>query len=120
MTNWIGRDRDELVQLYEMPDGRKKLLYFPAYFEMISTRLCVFGGRAVSPDRVGVAVIEGKRVLSYKEFSTYEEARAELAAKLGARIVSNNPLRSCVPLRGWNRYRLVHSSPEVSIYEFRQ
>jgi len=90
--------------------GRKKLLYFPAYFEMISTRLCVFGGRAVSPDRVGVAVIEGKRVLSYKEFSTYEEARAELAAKLGARIVSKQSVAELRAAEGLDRYRLVHSS----------
>lgn len=129
MANWIGRDRNELVEQFEFPGGRRKLLYYPAYFEMMATRLCVFGGRAVEASRVGVVVADGgRRVTSYEEFATLSAAQAAVAAHPGARIVSKDPMRSCVPLAGLSRYSLVHHSPspemsveayEVQIYAFR-
>ena len=120
MANWIGRDRSRMVELFEMPNGRKKLLYYPAYFEMMATRLCVFGGHAVEPDHVGVVVSEGGRVTSHQEFGSYAAAQAAVAGNPRARIVSDNPLRSCVPLATLNRYNSVHHSPngEVQIYEY--
>jgi asparagine N-glycosylation enzyme membrane subunit Stt3 len=103
-------------------DGRLELLllYYPAYYRTMATRLYAHGGARIRPDRsTYVAVLQDeespvgvRRVLQrLTRFDTYEDAAAALALDGRARLVGLDPLVSCVPLEPLNTLMLVHSSP---------
>jgi asparagine N-glycosylation enzyme membrane subunit Stt3 len=134
MANWIRRDRREFVELFHFPDGRRKLLYYANYFQTMAARLCVFGGRAA--ESVRPALVTFRRsgadnvVTYYEEFPDYARAVNAAARRTGARLVSSDPLRTCVPLARLDKFREVyHSSQpwlrsapvesfEIRIYEY--
>jgi len=96
------------------------VLYHPAYYRTMASRLYAFGGAGVRPQgSTYVAVLrdegapEGPRriVERLTRVDSYEEAVSLAALDGRARVVGLDPLESCVPLEPLRTLTLVHSSP---------
>jgi hypothetical protein len=116
-------------------------LFYPAYFESMAVRLYAFGGQAVEPSRILVVRYEEaanargetvKRVINTTPCDSYEQALSVMQQPSPGIpvLVSDNPLKSCVPFEALPSYRKIYDSrwtmrfpdgslrPEVRIFEF--
>jgi asparagine N-glycosylation enzyme membrane subunit Stt3 len=124
MVIWAGKEQSEFFDVYYVPQGNQLapvLLYYPAYYRSLSTRLYNFDGKAVTPtitlvisyeERVSQEGTLIKVIASAEQFDSYEEAEAYLLSQESAnyRIANNNPFSSPVPLEALEYYSLIHSS----------
>ncbi len=103
--------------------GPPAILYRAAYFTSLATRLLVFGGRARQPELIYVISWAEQRrpggesikqLTAWRPFTSYDEARAYLST-LGPGnhdLVSDDPLKPCVPVEALPEYRLAYESPD--------
>ena len=144
MIEWAGKDESDFFGVYYHPDqpGKPIVLYYPAYYQSMSTRLYIFDGEEVVPDFstwvISYTDKTDKRGSRYKEiateqkFPTYEDAKRYLESQTDRnyRIVGNDQFVSPVPLEKLEHYELVYESPtkaetwagetfsEVEIFEY--
>ena len=146
MLEWAGKDESDFFEVYyqKMPSGKLEpiLLYYPEYYQSMSSRLYIFEGEEVVPNDSTWVISyadEGKRYKVITDianegnpFATYEDAQTylKLHASSNYRIVGSNQLVSPVPLEELRDYKLVYKSPppvpgpgeetisEVEIFEY--
>jgi dolichyl-diphosphooligosaccharide--protein glycosyltransferase len=116
------------------------VFYHAEYFRSLAVRLYNFDGAAVTPMSCQVISweermsVEGKykHLTGSQVFQSYEEALSFISTQQSGnyRIVSDNPLKSPVPLARVSGYRLAYSSdskcqsadgtqmPEVKVFEY--
>jgi asparagine N-glycosylation enzyme membrane subunit Stt3 len=133
MASWAGRKQSDFFGRYdnwqnEVGRYESRLLYYPAYYESMSTRLYLFGGDEWTPRNSTWVISSVKKTrsdgLMYREiteqrrFATYDEARSfiESHGSQDYQIVSDNPLLSPVPLQELEDYELIYRSPTVTGY----
>ena len=125
MIRWTGRSPAEFYEPYLLPleDGRFKpiLLYYPAYYQSMLSRLYLYGGKAFAgedrawavrysdvPHRSGPPI---KRIEQTIQFRTFEAAREFVGRNPGKwKIAGVSPAESCVPLEALSRFRPVYQS----------
>jgi len=132
MTTWAGKDIREFFETYYVRSGSKLepvLLYYPAYYQSMCTRLYIFAGEEVVPsdstwvisysEKTDITGVEYKEIVEEQIFATYQEAEEylELYGSPNHRIVGNSPFSSPVPLDKLECYelRFKSSSPAVSV-----
>jgi dolichyl-diphosphooligosaccharide--protein glycosyltransferase len=131
MIEWAGKDQSEFFEeYYAWNNGelQRVLLYYPAFYQSMCTRLFAFGGEEVIPDNSTWIVSYIERIdengFKYKEitsdqlrFPTYEAAEEYLRTHSSDnyRIVGNDPFDSPVPLEGLDHYKLVYESPTYEL-----
>jgi asparagine N-glycosylation enzyme membrane subunit Stt3 len=122
MPLWAGKSESEFFDYYyQKVNGvtQAVLLYYPAYYQSMCSRLYNFGGKKVVPYNTTYVISyqedqNGYKILSSaKLFTTYEEAKTYLDSQSSPnyRIVGNDPFNSPVPLDKLEHYTLVHQSP---------
>jgi len=116
------------------------VLFFPEYYRSMVVRLYNFDGKAVIPqtvtvintaDRLGPQGKTYKEIMDIKEFATFNEAQEFISSKKSDNyiIVSDDPLKSPVPLEELEQYALQYSStqknsdfykplPNIKIFEY--
>ncbi len=127
IASWRGRNSSEYFEYYRVLDGksyRTVMLFYPAYYETLVSRLYNFDGKAVAPDRTVVITYKGNDVLEAKEFKDYYKAQEYVDQTPNTRIVSADLRVSPIPLDGMD-YELVYGSeelvngmPDVKIFEY--
>jgi dolichyl-diphosphooligosaccharide--protein glycosyltransferase len=128
IAKWAGLEPEVLLgtcwRRDEGGEARALALFLPAYYRTLAVRLFVFGGRAAAPEGpVLVAawrVVDGrKEIVSIESFDTFEVAAARAGVLgRGASVVSDDPLRTCVPLEELPVFRRVYASPEAAAIRF--
>jgi len=127
IASWGGESSSDYFGVYRVPDkeGYKTImLFYPAYYETLVSRLYNFNGEAVVPERTVVIAYKGDTVLEAKQFTDYQKARDYVDSTPDTRIVSADPAISPIPLDRVD-YELVYGSagqannmPEVKIFEY--
>lgn len=131
-----GLDPDDYYQVYErrLPDGSTEpvLLFYPPYYQTLAIRLLAFGGRAVRPQSVVVAMFHeerhsgGVRLLldELRPFASVDAAAQFIReAPASRRLVGTDPVESCIPLDALTALVPVHHSAPagtVRIFERRK
>ncbi len=131
MIEWAGKDQSDFFEEYyawNSGELQRIVLYYPAYYQSMCTRLFMFGGAEVIPDNSTLVVSYIERIddngFKYKEinseqlrFPTYEAAEEYLRTHGydNYRIVGNDPFNSPVPLEGLDHYELVYESPTYEL-----
>ncbi len=147
MIEWAGKDQSDLFEYYYQPTEEGKfarvLLYYPAYYQSMCSRLYVFGGEEWDPQETPVISwteqpltdSRGNRFIAkvidgQEPFADYDDAKAFVEANPGHTVVGTDPLISPVPLEELEHYKLVYKSPrtvagrgadkisEVEIFEY--
>jgi len=126
MLDWAGKDRERFYEVYYQKEGGKLTpvtLYYPAYYQSMSSRLYIFGGEKWVPthstlvisyiEKTNTRGVKYKEISDRRNFATYEEAEAflELHGSSNYRMVGDNQLLSPVPLEKLEHYRLIYKSP---------
>ncbi len=132
MVDWAGKNQRNFFETYyqmvtDPQTNTSKLepilLYYPAYYQSISSRLYIFGGEAAIPKDSTVVIsyvektdnngVKYKEISSGRTFSTYDAAKSYLDSQTGSNyvLVGNNPFASPVPLEKLNNYKLIYESP---------
>ncbi len=127
IASWGDKDASDYLGYYRIQYGegyRTILLFYPAYYRTLVSRLYNFDGKAVVPDRTVVITYRGSDVLEAREYADYREAQEYVDLTPGTRIVSADPRISAVPLEKMD-YELVYGSeelvngiPEIKIFEY--
>jgi len=128
IASWGGKDVSDYFGVYRVPDkdnGYKNLvLFYPAYYETLVSRLYNFNRGVVVPERTVVITYKGDAVLEAKQFTDYQKARDYVDSTPNTRIVSADPTVSPIPLDRVD-YELVYGSgemvnnmSEVKIFEY--
>jgi len=123
MVEWAGGSLDEFYEFYYLPEqdgGQWIPLYYPAYYYSTVARLYNFDGKAVTSTQPIVISYEEnelggekyKEITSGQYFSSYEDARAYVAAQTSGNyeIVGESPFSSIVPLEELASYERVYQS----------
>jgi dolichyl-diphosphooligosaccharide--protein glycosyltransferase len=146
VIDWAGRDEDEFFDVYYQRNAAGQaepvILYYPEYYQSMSSRLFLFDGEEVVPENTTYVIsYENKRasggepykeIASIRRFIKYEEAVSYLNQQTGPnfRLVGYSQLDSPVPLEKLEHYELVHESiaptpapgqvslSEVKIFEY--
>ena len=125
MAIYAGESESQFLEMYYQKTANGLwepiTIYYPEYYQSMSSRMYNFGGEAVVPDNSTIVIsyrenIDSKYVLDTQTFATYEEALEYLERypDLNKRIVGKNPFVSPVPLEKLEHYQLVHQSdPEI-------
>lgn len=132
MIDWAGKNRKDFYETYYQRITDKAtnasmlepiLLYHPAYYQSMSTRLYIYGGEAATPanstlvisyvERTNSKGARYKEISSAHQFATYDAAKSYLDSQTGSnyRIVGNNPLATAVPVEKLSNYKLIYESP---------
>jgi oligosaccharyl transferase (archaeosortase A-associated) len=128
MVTWSGRQPIEYLETYYVVQENQAVpvqLYYPEYYRSFSTRLYIFEGKEVTPEKVLVISyqeemshegIPFKLINGVEQFDTYQEAQDYISSQETGnyRIVSESPLQSPVPLKALENYELIHSSNTTS------
>ena len=105
------------------------MLFYPDYYKSMSSRLYLFGGEEWIPDNCTWVISFNERtdrnggkykeIATQQRFTTYEEAKSHLEEQDDSSyiIVSNNPLKSPVPLEKLEHYKLVFKSSTTSLQQ---
>ncbi|MBN2077154.1 MAG: oligosaccharyl transferase, archaeosortase A system-associated [Dehalococcoidales bacterium] len=146
VITWGGMQVADFFDMYLLPNPEDEtrpyyqVLYYPEYFGSMAVRMYNFDCQAADPvawvidyeqvqDDLGNIL---KLVTEAKQFTNYEEAEEYMASMESGnyRIVSNNPMVSCIPLEELDNYELVHASeqglqltsgnltPQVKIFQY--
>ena len=120
LASWAGKSSSDYFGVYRVPDkeGYKTVvLFYPAYYETLVSRLYNFNGESVVPEQVVVINYTGNTVLGAKEFTDYQEAQEYVDQTPNTRIVSTDSAISPVLLVKLD-YELVYSNGEVKIFGY--
>jgi len=128
IASWSGKDSSDYFGYYRVLDSSRGyktiLLFYPAYYETLVSRLYNFEGKAVFPERTVVIAYKDNIVLEAREYTDYQKAVKYVATTPNARIVSTDPTISPIPLERMD-YKIVYSSgelvnnmPEVKAFEY--
>ena len=125
VITWAGKNQAEFFDVYLLPEEnqvRSVQLFYPEYYNSISSRLYNFDGQAVTPERtLAVSYQEQtsqdtvyKVITDVRQFDNYQEAEAFVSSQESPdyRIVSDDPFTSPVPLEALGHYKLIHGSAE--------
>jgi dolichyl-diphosphooligosaccharide--protein glycosyltransferase len=140
MAHWAVEPLGDFVEqaVERRPDGGRVriLLFRPAYYQTMASRLYLFDGRAVTPENstwvvtYGDGPRGGREIVESRRFATHGDAERYLRGRPPGRhaLVGRDPLRSPVPLPALRHYVLIHDSadgrtryhglPTVKIFEF--
>jgi len=147
VITWGGMQVTDFFDMYLVthPEDQTKLiqrpLYYPEYFRSMAVRLYNFDCQAVDAVTIWVIGYEERKdeagnvfklVTEAKQYSSYEEAKQYISSKETGnyRIVSNDPMVSCVHLDALDNYELVHASdqglqftsgnltPQVKVFQY--
>lgn len=128
IIRWTGGKELDYYEPYLYPMGGDEyqplVLYYPAFYRSMLSRLYLYGGREYVPQgttwlvrytevpyRAGEFV---KRIDETLQFPTYEQAAEFLRAQPGDwRMVGLAFGESCVPLEPIERFRLIYKSPTI-------
>lgn len=129
MVLWAGKPLSRFFELCRYHDPqtgwRMVPVYYPDYFRSLCVRLEVYDGRGVQPlPPFWVASFEAagspstgkfRTISGFHRFDTLSAARLYIqyarATGEDSRLVSPNPLMSCVPLAPLSNYKLIYQSP---------
>ena len=145
LANLSGtRESDYYELCWQKKEGRyvPLLVFYPAYYRAMVSRLYNFDGKAVIPQATAVMAYQErtmpdgqkfKEITGLKNFRGYGEAEMFAAQQPAGTcsIIGTDPLNSPVPLAGLDDYRLVLGSkqtatvgtktlPAVKVFEYRQ
>jgi dolichyl-phosphooligosaccharide-protein glycotransferase len=122
-TGWTGQKpelySEVLYQADETGSVSPITVFYPAYYQSMSSRLYNFGGEQVVPKSVWVVSyvpktdIHGqsyKLVNFTKQFIAYSEAEDYCQKNPGCKIIGADPFTSPVPLQQLTHYRMVYGS----------
>ena len=143
VAGWADAERDDYFKVYSQRGTGGELetivLYYPEYYRTMLVRLFNFSGQAFAPDSYQViryadsgGLKEAPRLITGLDtFDTYDAAVefVKAADDEHVRLVSGDPLVSCVALESLEDYTLVfdspsrttlggHPVPEVKVFEF--
>jgi dolichyl-diphosphooligosaccharide--protein glycosyltransferase len=117
---WADKPLGEFCEIYfQKIDGvlRPVTLYYPEYYNCMSTRLYNFSGERVNPVNsttvVSYSINAGKKMIqSMQTFRTYEEGKAFLDKQSSPnyRLAGISPFSSPVPLERLKHYKEVYRS----------
>jgi dolichyl-diphosphooligosaccharide--protein glycosyltransferase len=123
MPIWAAVPLSDYLEIYRSPgSGQAELVFYPAYYRSLLTRLYVFDGKAVQPQsstwviryrqRQTSPVSRVREIVSSTPFTTYEEANRYIEAHPGESLVLGglNPRWSCVPIEKLEGFRLAYPS----------
>jgi len=125
---WGGEERSDYFEAYTQRTSGSGLerivLYYPAYYQSTLVRLQCLHGQTEQPDTFRVVRYEDsgglpgaeRLIVGLERFDSYEEALAfiEKNGNDHLKLVSSDPLKSCVPLEALDRYSLVFESEETT------
>jgi dolichyl-phosphooligosaccharide-protein glycotransferase len=129
IVSWAGKDLAQYCEIYLQPTQTGKqltpiVLYYPDYYQCMSTRLYNFHGEQVVPAAttwvISYAMNSGMKVLqNERSFPTYEDAKKFLdnQSSPNFRIVGTSPFVSPVPLAKLARYQQVYQSESVPVQD---
>ena len=131
MIEWAGKDQSEFFEEYYVwneGELQRIVLYYPAFYQSMCTRLFMFGGEEVIPDNSTWVISYIERIddngFKYKEITsdqlrlpTYEAAEEYLRihGSDNYSIVGNDPFSCPVPLDRLEHYELVYRSPTYEL-----
>ncbi len=145
VITWAGMQVTDFFDWYMVNDSegqtRPIYLFYPEYFRSMAVRMYNFDGEAVNSTSVWVIGYEElqtedggviKGVTEASQFASFEEASEFISAQETGnyRIVSNDPMSSCIPLEALDYYELVHASeqdlqltsgnqtPQVKVFQY--
>jgi len=145
VITWGGMQVPDFFDLYVVPNSEGEFgfiyLFYPEYFRSMAIRLYNFDCQAVNSTSILVIGYEErqdeagnrfKMITEANQYPTYEEAEEFISAQETGnyRIVSNDPMVSCVPLEKLDNYELVHTSersitftsgnqtPQVKVFQY--
>ncbi len=145
IITWGGMQVADFFDWYMVSDSegqtRPIILFYPEYFRSMAIRMYNFDCQAVNSTSIWVVRYEElqteeggviKGVTEAKQYNSYDEANEFISAQeTGSyRIVSNNPMLSCIPLDALENYELVHASeqglqltsenltPQVKVFQY--
>lgn len=134
MIDWASKNRKDFAETYYqmVTDQNTKtsklepvMLYYPAYYQSMCTRLYIFGGEAATPQNSTLVIsyvektdrkgTQYKEISSAQQFATYDEAKSFLDSQTGTNyvLVGNNPFATPVPLEKLSNYQLIYESPST-------
>ena len=128
MIEWANKDLNDFFEVYyqEIEPGRHEpiMLYYPKYYQSMSSRLYNFGAEQWDPQETLVISwteeeltgntgnrFKAKVVTDNRLFYDYDEAKAFVDNNPGYLIVGVNQFVSPVPLEEMEHYSLVYDSP---------
>jgi oligosaccharyl transferase (archaeosortase A-associated) len=132
MIDWAGKNQKDFFETcyQRVTDQNTKItrldpiiLYYPAYYQSMCTRLYIYGGEATAPQNSTLVIsyvektksngAKYKELTSAHQFATYDAAKSYLDSQTGSnyRIVGNNPFATAVPLEKLDNYKLIYDSP---------
>jgi dolichyl-diphosphooligosaccharide--protein glycosyltransferase len=130
MAIWANRAPGDYMDVYYYKDEaglyQPVMLYYPAYYETICSRLYNFNGQATTPTKVlavswqpNQASTSATRLITdVKSFDTYDTAKQFVASNPKYIIASDNPSSTPVPLKSLGNYSLVHSASTIKVFEY--
>jgi dolichyl-diphosphooligosaccharide--protein glycosyltransferase len=141
MAIWVNKSIPQYCEIYYEKEGsslKPVMLYYPDFYQCISTRLHSFHGEEVTPANSTVVVSyiqdSGRKIIQSKQtFGSYEEGKAYLEKQTAPnyRLVGTSPLESPVPVERLEHYQEIYRSdtslvtmegvsvPFLRIFEYR-
>jgi dolichyl-diphosphooligosaccharide--protein glycosyltransferase len=127
MVEFAGKDQDDFFEVYYQRQANRFapiLMYYPAYYQSLCSRLYNFGGEKWVPQEILTiswteeyltgadgSRFKAKIISDDRLFTDYDEAQAFTEANPNYKIVGTNTFTSPVPLEELEHYKLIHKSP---------
>ncbi len=128
---WAGQDPRTYFDVYYQIEGASYtavLIYHPAYYHTMISRLYLFGAGEWVPSQTEVVSVEQRDATSIsgqavrikvitdkKTFGSYSEAADYVKTHANSEIIGTQPYDSPVPLEAMEHYELVHKSPTTVV-----
>ncbi len=120
MPVWVGKSPNDYFEMYyaqqQQGNYAPVIVYYPAYFQAMSTRLYNFDGKPAqaTPLVIGWRDDNGRKVITEtQQFATYQDALNYVGSHENTRIVSNSPMVSPLPLNALQHYKMVYASKQT-------
>lgn len=131
LATWNQETYDSYYEIYIQKKDNSyvpSILFHPAYYRSMITRLYNFEGKEVVPSNVDVIEFkivqlqDGKKfkeLIDNKRFASYDEAVKFMESQKGKKyeIVGADPYNSPVPLEALKNYKLIYSSKDKTSAE---
>jgi oligosaccharyl transferase (archaeosortase A-associated) len=128
MAIWAGKSQSQFFDVYyqstQTGGFQAVMLYYPEYYQSMSSRLYLFGCEGWVPQQVTAiswkqqqltasdgSTFTAKVISDQQTFSSYNTAKAFVDTHTNYRIVSSSPISSPVPLDKLENYKLIYQSP---------